>query len=131
MNRIKKVLLGLALAFVCVITLASCSKISQSYADKINNAAEKKEYVTVADAKDALGDEGFDITLAGTGVLLAVKGYKNDITWAELDAKLDALDKDTKVEAIIIGCFANNCVSAAYISGTAAEVEAKIAELSK
>jgi hypothetical protein len=131
MNRIKKVLLGLALAFVCVITLASCSKISQSYADKINNAAEKKEYVTVADAKDALGDEGFDITIAGTGALLAVKGYKNNITWAELDAKLDALDKDTKIEAIIIGCVLNNCVSAAYISGTAAEVEAKLAELSK
>ncbi len=128
MNRIKKVLLGLALAFVCVITLASCSKVSQSYADKINNAAEKKEYVAVADAKDALGDECFDVNFLVAGALVAVKGYKNDMTYAELEKKMSEADENTKFEAIAIVYVGSNCMGALYVSGTAAELDKQLDE---
>ena len=128
MNRIKKVLLGLALAFVCVVTLASCSKVSQSYADKINDAAKNNEAISYETAKSDLGDECFDVLNNSIlNVLVAVKGYKNDITWEELDKKLDELDKDTKVSCIIITVAAGKCTTALYFSGSAAEVEAKIA----
>lgn len=128
MNRVKKILLSLAVAFAFVITLASCSKISQSYADKINDAAEKKEYITYETAKSDIGDECFDITILQNGILVAVKGYKNDITWEELDKKLDELDKDTKVSCLVVVVALGKCTSAAYYSGSAAEVEAKITE---
>ena len=68
MNRVKKILLSLAVAFAFVITLASCSKISQSYADKINDAAEKKVYITYETAKSDIGDECFDITILQNGI---------------------------------------------------------------
>ncbi len=129
MNRIKKVLLGLALAFVCVVTLASCSKVSQSYADKINEAAEKKEYVAVADAKDALGDECFDASFFSlAGSLIAVKGYKNDMTYAELEKKMSEADENTKFEAIVIFYAGSNCIYSVYVSGTAAELSNKLEE---
>lgn len=128
MNRIKKVLLGFALAFVLVFTLASCSKVSQSYADKINNAAEKNEYVTVADAKDALGDECFEVNFILFGGLVAVKGYKNDMTYAELEKKMSEADENTKFEAIVIVYVGSNCRGALYVSGTAAELDKQLDE---
>ena len=128
MNRVKKILLSLAVAFAFVITLASCSKVSQSYADKINNAAKDGEAITYETAKSDLGDECFDVLNNGLfNILVAVKGYKNDMTMEELDKKLDELDKDTKVSCIIVTVMANKCTSALYFSGSAAEVEAKIA----
>ncbi len=127
MNRVKKILLSLAVAFAFVITLASCSKVSQSYADKINDAAEKKEYITYETAKEDIADECFDVLNNKVfTVLVAVKGYKNDITWAELDKKLDELDKDTKVSCLIVLVFAGKCTSALYVSGSGSEIEAKI-----
>ena len=60
------------------------------------------------------------------GILVAVKGYKNDITWEELDKKLDELDKDTKISCLVVVVALGKCTSASYFSGTAAEVEAKI-----
>ena len=128
MRKFRNVLLSLALAFVFVLTLASCSKVSQSYADKINEAAKTEEKITYADAKDALGDECWDITFLGNGVLYAVKGYKNTMTAEELDKKFSEADENTKFEVIIITVAAEKCLSANYFSGTGAELEAKISE---
>ena len=127
MNRVKKILLSLAVAFAFVITLASCSKVSQSYADKINNAAEKNENITYETAKEDIGDECFDVL--GNKlftVLVAVKGYKNDMTFEQLDAKLDELDENTKISCLIVVVLAGKCTSAIYVSGTGSEIEAKI-----
>ncbi|MBR6071256.1 MAG: hypothetical protein IKP77_00305 [Acholeplasmatales bacterium] len=126
MKKIRRILISLALVFVALITLASCSKVSQSYVDKVNKAAEKEEYVTYETAKKDIGDECFDLTVLGSGVLVAVKGYKNDITWEQLDEKLDNLDKDTKISCIIVVSVLGKCTSAIYVTGTASEVEAKI-----
>ena len=127
MNRVKKILLSLAVAFAFVITLASCSKVSQSYADKINDAAEKKEYITYETAKEDIADECFDVLNNKVfTVLVAVKGYKNDMTFEQLDEKLDELDENTKISCLIVIVLAGKCTSAVYVSGTGAEVEAKI-----
>jgi len=128
MRKFRNVLLSLALAFVFVLTLASCSKVSQSYADKINEAAKTEEKITYADAKDALGDECWDITFLGSGFLYAVKGYKSTMTAEELDKKFSEADENTKFEVIVITVAAEKCVSANYFSGTGAEIEAKLTE---
>lgn len=129
MRKFRNVLLSLALAFVFVLTLASCSKVSQSYADKINEAAKTEEKITYADAKDALGDECWDWTASGlTGFLYAVKGYKSTMTAEELDKKFSEADENTKFEVIVITVAAEKCVSANYFSGTGAEIEAKLTE---
>lgn len=127
MKIFKRVLLGIALAFVCVFTLASCSKVSQSYADKINDAAKDGEYVSIGDARDALGDECIELTVLNTGVLAAVKGYNKD----NYKEKLDAADENTKFEYIVIYVAAGNCTGATYGSGSAAEVKAAMSKTSK
>lgn len=126
MKRFKKVFLGIALAFVTLIALASCSNVSKSYADKVNKAASDKQYVTVADAKKALGDECFQTDLLVGGALFAIKGYKNTMTQEELEKKMEEADENTKYEAIVIGYLGSNCMKAYYVSGTWAEIEATI-----
>ena len=119
MNRIKKVLLGLALAFVCVVTLASCSKVSQSYADKINEAAKTEEKITYEDAKSALGDE---VLVDIAGQMIAVKGLTKD----NYKEKLDNADENTKFSVIMVNTLLGNCVSATYAEFTVKEVKAKL-----
>ena len=53
----------------CMLALASCSNISESYAEKINKAAEAGEHYTLEKVKEDLGDEAVDITVVGSGVL--------------------------------------------------------------
>lgn len=119
MNTIKKVLLGLALAFVCVVTLASCSKVSQSYADKVNNAAKDGEYVTYETAKNDLGDE---VLVDIAGQMIAVKGLTKD----NYKEKLDNADENTKFSVIMVNTLLGNCVSATYAEFTVKEVKAKL-----
>jgi len=122
MNKIKKLFLGLALVFVAMITLAGCSKVSQSYADKINAAAKTDTPITYQEAKEALGKECSDWTFGGNGIMFAIKGYQLD---NEEDFKklMDESDKTTKYEMIIIVCSLGKCKSASYISGTGEEME--------
>ena len=58
-----------------------------------------------------------------TGVLIAVKGMNKD----NYKEKLEAADENTKFSFITITVVAGNCTAAAYASGTAAEVKAKLA----
>lgn len=119
MNRVKKILLSLAVAFAFVITLASCSKVSQSYADKINEAAKTEEKITYDEAKEALGDElVFDVA----GQMIAVKG----ITKENYKEKLNEADGDTKFSVIMVNTLLGKCVSASYAEFTANEVKAKL-----
>ena len=126
MKIIKRVLLGLALAFVCVITLASCSNATQSYADKINSAAEKSEYVTYEDAKDALGDELIDLTVttfgSTGGIIAAVKGFNKD----NYEQKLDEASDETKFDLIVIVVVNGKCTNASFSSITKGEVKAAL-----
>lgn len=95
----KKTLRIVSLMLVMVLlcgAMLSCSKVSESYADKINKAAEEGENLTYAEVKEDLGD---NIVLDATGsisagnesgMIIAVKGCE---TWEEVEEKLD--DGDT------------------------------------
>ncbi len=122
MNKFKKVFLSLALVFVALITLASCSQISKSYADKINSAAKTDNPITYDDAKNALGKECSDWTLGGNGVMFAIKGYQLD-SKEDFDKLMDESSKDKKYEVIIILCVNKKCTKASFVSGTSDEIE--------
>lgn len=119
MNRVKKILLSLAVAFAFVITLASCSKVSQSYADKINEAAKTDEKITYEDAKSALGDE---LLIDIAGQMIAVKGLTKD----NYKEKLENADENTKFSVIMVNTLLGNCVSATYAEFTVKDVKAKL-----
>jgi len=119
MNRVKKILLSLAVAFAFVITLASCSKVSQSYADKINEAAKTDEKITYEDAKSALGDE---LLIDIAGQMIAVKGLTKD----NYKEKLENADENTKFSVIMVNTLLGNCVSATYGEFTVKDVKAKL-----
>ena len=74
MTKLTKVLALVLVAAMLCIALASCGKISESYAKKINKAAEKDEHYTYTEVMEDLGDNAVDITLLKSGVIIAVKG---------------------------------------------------------
>ena len=104
-------LLAVVVAFV--LTLASCGKISQKYADKINEAAENGAPLTFTEVKEDLGDEAVWIGSgeqigAASGVIIAVKGCS---TVEDIEAKLD---EGKTVKGIIVGVLFNKATSAKY-----------------
>ena len=123
MKKLRRILVSLALVFVAIITLASCSKATQSYADKINNNYKDGNAITYEKAVEDLGDECIDVTLLKSGVLIAIKGYTKD-TYEE---KLNKADENTKFDFIVITVVAGKCTYAHFASGTAAEVKSAIA----
>ena len=122
MKKLKRIFLAIALCFVTVITLASCSKVSKSYADKINNAYQAGNALTYEDVVNELGDECIDSTIAKNGLLTAVKG----LTKENYKEKLNAASSDTKFEFITITVVQGKCTYAHYASGTANEALAGI-----
>lgn len=119
MKILKRVLLGFALTSLMVFTLASCSKVSKSYADKINEAAKTEEKITYEEAKDAFGDE---LLLDVAGQMVAVKG----LTKENYKEKLNEADGDTKFSVIVVTTLLGKCTSATYFEFTSNEVKAKL-----
>ena len=110
----KKQLLSIIAIILClctVFTLASCN-ISESYAEKINKAAEAGEHYTYEKVLEDLGEDAIDITVLKTGVVVAVKGCSS------LDELEDKLDNGEKVEGIVVTVFAGNATGAKYKSIT-------------
>ena len=95
-----KKIFAILVALVLVVSLASCSKVSQKYADKVNEAAEAGECYTLAQVKEDLGDEAIEVIVPviNTGVVIAVKGCES---YDEIKAKLDE-GKETKGIIIVI-----------------------------
>ena len=95
-----KKIFAILVALVLVVSLASCSKVSQKYADKVNKAAEAGECYTLAQVKEDLGDEAIEVIVPviNTGVVIAVKGCES---YDEIKAKLDE-GKETKGIIIVI-----------------------------
>lgn len=102
-----------AVLFAFVLTLASCSKVSQKYADKINKAAEKGEPLTFTEVKEDLGDEavwigtGEKIGVA-SGVIIAVKGCTS---YDELKAQID---EGKTVKGLIVSIALGKATGAKY-----------------
>lgn len=108
MKKLFKGLASVLAAFVLLVSLASCSKVSQSYADKINKAAEDGEALTVEQVQKDLGDEAQSYLVLNSGVIVAVKGVKSK---EDLEKKLDEEDK---VEGLIVTCVLGKATAAAY-----------------
>ncbi len=88
--------------------LASCSNVSQAYADKINDAAEKGEYVTYKQVLEDLGEIAIDVTPLETGFVIAVDGCK---TREDLKAKIEAGET---VKGIVVTFVAGKATGAVY-----------------
>lgn len=101
-----------AVLFIFVLTLASCSKVSQKYADKINEAAEAGEHYTYEQVKEDLGDEavwiGLEVLGSANGVIVAVKGCES------VDEIEDKLDEGKTVKGITIVITNSKAISAKY-----------------
>ena len=104
----KKIISLILVAVLLVCTLASCSNISESYAEKINEAAKEKDYYTYEEVKDDLGDDIVDITVAGNGVIIAVKGCASV---EDINTKLE--NGDT-VKGIVVTVVLGKATGAAY-----------------
>ena len=102
-------ILALILALLMVVSVfAACGNISQSYADKVNKAAEKDEHITYTEVLEDLGEDAIDITLLKSGVIIAVKGCS---TVDDIKAKLD--DGKT-VKGIVVTVVGGKAISAEY-----------------
>ncbi len=107
-----KKIYAILVALVLVLSLTSCGKINEKYADKVNEAAEAGEHYTYDQVMDDLGDNavwvGAELLGSHNGVIYAVKGCK---TWDEIE---DKLDEGKTVKGIIVTILNNKAVSAKY-----------------
>ena len=106
-NTIKFIALAMVAVVICM-AFAGCSNISQSYADKVNKAAEKDEHYTLEEVRDALGDEAVEILFLNSGVVVAVKGCSS------LDEIEDRIDDGKAVKGIIVTVVAGKATGAKY-----------------
>ena len=111
MKKVISAFLATVLLVGMIFTLASCN-ISESYAEKINKAAEADEHYTYEVVLEDLGEDAIDITILKTGVVIAVKGCST------LDELEDKLDNGEKVEGIVVTMVAGKATAAAYKSIT-------------
>lgn len=107
MKKVISAFLSLVLLAGMIFTLASCN-ISESYAEKINKAAEADEHFTYEQVLEDLGEDAVDLTFAKNGVIVAVKGC------ASLDEIEDKLDNGDKVEGIIVTIVLGKATAAKY-----------------
>ena len=103
-----KKILALILALSLVFMLASCGKISESYAKKINAAADKGDHYTYDQVVEDLGDNAVEIAFLGTGVVIAVKGCES------IDDIKEKIDDGKTVKGIVVTMLANKAMSATY-----------------
>ena len=111
-----KKLLGV-FALLSVLVLAACSNVTQKYADKINEAAAAKEYYTVEQVREDLGDEAVEILLLNNGVIVAVKGCE---TLDEIKAKVN---EGEDVKGIIVTIAMGKATAAKYQVITAEDLK--------
>ena len=99
--------------------LASCSNVTQAYADKINEEAKDgdKDFITLEQIRKDLGDEAVEILILNSGVVIAVKGCKSV---DDIKAKLDAGED---VEGLVITIVAGNATAAAYRKITSSDLK--------
>ena len=108
MKKIISTILVCVLLVGSILALASCSNISQSYADKINAAAKNKEFYTYDQVVKDLGDAAVEIAALGTGVVVAVQGC-DDVE--DILAKLDAGEE---VKGIVVTMALYKATGAVY-----------------
>ena len=112
MKKIISAILVCMLLMASVFSLASCSAVSKTYANRINKAAENDEHFTYDEVMSTLGDEAVDLTISAIGVhagaIIAVKGCTS---WDEIE---DLIDEGKTVKGIIITIGYNKATKAEY-----------------
>jgi hypothetical protein len=112
MKKILSMVLACVLLFGCMLALASCSNVTESYAKKVNEAAEAGEHYTYDEVKEDLGEDVVDLTAEVFGIrggwLYAVKGCS---TWDEIQEKIDAGET---VKGVVVSIVNGKAVSATY-----------------
>lgn len=98
--------------FLALVLLAGCN-ISQSFADKVNKAAEKDDHYTYAEVIEKLGkDNVVDLTIEvvgyRSGVVIGVKGLSDK---EELEKKFD---EGKEVPGIVIFIENGKAIKAEY-----------------
>lgn len=112
MKKIFKALGAVIASGAVVVSLASCSNVTQDYADKIVEKAEDKKNYTYEEVMKKLGDEAINGTIEvadyRVGVIIGVKGIK---TKEDLQAKIDAGED---VEGIVVTIANGKATAARY-----------------
>ena len=108
MKRIISSMLVVVMLLAMVFTLASCSNISESYANKINKAAEEDKHFTKAQVLEDLGDEAFEANFLVGSVIVAVAGCDS---LEDVQAKID---NGETVKGIIVTIFLDKATHAKY-----------------
>ncbi len=110
MKKIISLVLATVLLLGTVFALASCSNVSEKYANKINDAAKDKKNLTYEEVMDDLGDEAIDMTFANHngGWIVAVKGVTSE---EDLQEKIE---NDEEIEGIVVTIVAGKAISAKY-----------------
>ena len=112
MKKIFKALGALIASGAVVVSLASCSNVTQDYANKIVEKANDSKNYTYEEVMKKLGDEAINgtIEVAGyrMGVVIGVKGIK---TKEDLQAKIDAGED---VEGIVVTIANGKATTARY-----------------
>ncbi len=98
-KTLKLISIMLVLVALCSMVVA-CSNVSQSYADKINQAVKDGEAYTLDQVSEDLGDEAIKLVapIVNTGVVVAVKGCTS---LEEISERIEA-GKDVKGIVIVI-----------------------------
>ena len=110
MKRILSTLIVCALLVGCVLSFASCSKISESYAEKINKAAEAGEHYTYDQVVEDLGDNAIEIgfSVVKSGIIIAVKGCES------IDDIKQMIEAGDTIKGIVVVVTLNKAISAEY-----------------
>lgn len=122
----KKLLKGMsiAFAFAMLLILVSCKggNISQTYADKINDAASEGEPLTLEQVEKDLGSYAFEMNRLGYNLIFAIKGVKGTAkAYEKFEEKIEK-HPDTKVSMIMIQIVDGKAVAAKFVSGEASEI---------
>jgi len=103
-----KVLSLVLVTVMLICSLASCGSISESYAEKINKAADKGEHYSYDQVVEDFGENAIEIAVFGTGVVIAVKGCES------IDDIQEKLDNGKAIKGVVVTMVANKAVSATY-----------------
>lgn len=117
MNFIKRFSLVTVICLL-LLTVVSCGGVSENYANKINDAAEAKEYIEYEDVCKKIGEKNLidftaEVVSVRGGVVIGVKGCN---TWDEIE---DKLDEGKTVKGIYVVIANGKAISAEYREITA------------
>ena len=117
----KKIVTLILVFAMSVLALVSCGNVSESYAKKVNKAAEDKEYFTYETVMEDLGEDAVSLVdpFTNTGFVISVKDCDSIEDIEEL------LDEGKTVKGIVITFALGKATKAVYKEITEDDLKAK------